>query len=181
MLLNSFNMIYNLAESKEFQKIQDYSFHLMNFFRYALRRSENSVTLENELKFVRDYLEVQKIRYPGMLHSNYYVEPGLEKIVVPPFIIQSFVENSVMHGMVIGHEMESYVEIVKEGDHVIISISDNGAGISEERLTKILQEEPITDKTGTHIGIWNSIRRLRLYYGADTLSVLIADQEKELE
>ncbi len=164
MLLNSLNMIYNLAETKDNVWIQQYTSLLMGYFRYALRENTDAVPLCREMKFASDFFEMQKIRYPEMLNGSFFIEAGCEDILIPPFLIQNFVENAVKHGMVIGQCMEVVVSAVKCDDKLVIKIGDNGVGIEPGILTQIYDERQIKSENGLHIGIWNCRRRLRLFY-----------------
>ena len=65
LLLNSFNMIFNMARSKNYESIQEYTLRLVDYFRYALKQSGRPVRVQDEIKFVSDYLKIQQMRYPG--------------------------------------------------------------------------------------------------------------------
>lgn len=165
MLLNSLNMIYSLSQSRNFEYIQDFTLHLVNYFRYALRRTDDMVTLEEELWFVKNYLEVQKIRFPDTFNCVIDVRSEFLSEQIPALLIQGFVENSVKYGITPGGITEITVKIDNEGDKLVILISDNGNGIEESQLEIIRSGKPIDDAAGKHIGIWNCRRRLNMIYG----------------
>ncbi|HHV12352.1 MAG TPA: histidine kinase [Clostridiales bacterium] len=168
LLLNSLNMICNLAKLKEFQTIQKYAMSLAEYFRYALRRNEELVPLASEISFVMNYLEIQKVRFPGAFTSVYEIDETLQDMRIPPFLIQNFVENSFKYALKMGSSIEIIIVIRREGkDHAVISIVDTGNGMPEEILDKLRNGEIIHNKTGKHIGIWNIRRRLKLAYGED--------------
>ncbi len=168
LLLNSLNMICNLAKLKEFQTIQKYAMSLAEYFRYALRKNEELVPLASEISFVMTYLEIQKVRFPGAFTSVYEIDETLQDMRIPPLLIQNFVENSFKYALKMGSSIEIILVIRKEGkNHAVISIVDTGNGMSAEILDKLRNGEIIHNKTGKHIGIWNIRRRLKLAYGED--------------
>ena len=71
MLLNSYNMIYALAESKNYAVIQEYTLCLVDYFRYVLRNGQKVVSIRQELEFVENFIRIQRIRFPGrFLHPS---------------------------------------------------------------------------------------------------------------
>ncbi len=165
MLLNSLNTIYSLAQMKKFDAIQEYALHLVDYFRYALRRNDNLVTVEQELEFIKTYMEIQKIRYPGLLSFVYAIGAGCGAARVPPLLIQNFVENSVKYAVKPGKVTEILLNINRREDRLEISVADTGAGIKPEVLDCLRRGEPFVDAMGQkHIGVWNCRRRIEVFY-----------------
>lgn len=169
MLLNSLNMIYSLALSKNFSVIQTYASNLMKYFRYILRKDQSLVTLKEELDFITDFLEVQKIRFPGAFAYVYDVEDNLYDTKMPPFIIENFVENSIKYGLKSDECIDIMVIVRKEENVLKISVVDTGNGMTEERCELLNRGEIVKDMTGSHIGVWNCRKRIRMYYGEDAV------------
>lgn len=179
LLLNSLNVIYNLAKLKDFRTIQSFSLSLADYFRYAIRYNEDFVTLGSEMKFVKSYLDIQKVRFPGAFTSVYEMDDELEGLLMPPLLIQNFVENSIKYALKLGSTVEIIIVIRKDGEtHVSISIIDTGNGIPADVLKQLQNGEIIQNKTGKHIGIWNIRRRLKSAYGDDFI-LNINSTEKE--
>ncbi len=137
LLLNSLNMICNLAKLEELSTIQSYTMNMAEYFRYVLRRNEELVTLKAEMKFVECFLEMQKVRFPGSFVCVYNIEEGLEDFRIPPMLIQNFVENSIKYGLKMGEEIE--ILIIARQERVIESekksTEETGAD-REERSTR---------------------------------------------
>lgn len=166
MLLNSYNLIFALAQSKDYQRIQDYSYLLVKYFRYVLRKNDDFVPVSQEIEFIRNYVEIQSIRHPGAFHYTCKVQSPCERALIPPLLIENFVENSMKHALSPGKTVEILMDIKKEGDRMLIAVSDSGNGIAPEILDKLQKGEPYVDPAGNrHIGIWNSMRRVELFYG----------------
>jgi len=123
------------------------------------------VKLKDEMKFVNDYLKIQNIRFPNSFTYVYDIEEDLFDELIPPFLIQNFVENCIKYGLKFDNEIEIIVIAKSEGDKFSISICDTGNGIDSEILEILKKDEPFTDRNGKHIGIWNCRRRLKMYYG----------------
>lgn len=165
MLLNSFNMIYSLAQSQNYSCIQEYSLHLVDYFRYVLRKNNDFVSIQQELDFIQHYIEIQKIRYPKAFTCVYQIDESCLKAQIPPLLIENFIENSMKHALIPGKMIEVLLNIRREREEVFISVCDTGRGIRPEVLTEIKKKKPYIDKNGNkHIGIWNCMRRVELFY-----------------
>lgn len=169
MLLNSFNMIYSLAQTKNYEYIQRYSMLLVEYFRYVLRENSSLVTLKKEMDFVVNYVEIQKIRFPNTFSFVYKVNEDVMTAYVPPLLIQNFVENSMKYGLIPGKNIEILINIRKKEDRLAISVIDTGRGMAPEVLDLVSRGEVYHDRMGKkHIGIWNCRRRMEVFYGKDT-------------
>lgn len=168
MLLNSLNTIYSLAQMKKFEAIQEYSLHLVDYFRYALRRNDNLVTVNQELEFIKTYMEIQKIRYPGLLAFVYTIGDGCGDAKVPPLLIQNFVENSVKYAVKPGKVTEVLLVISRRDSRLEIAVKDTGGGMKPEVLEALRTGEVFVDAMGQkHIGIWNCRRRIEVFYNEE--------------
>jgi len=166
MLLNSFNLIYSLAQTGNYQCIQEFSLHLVDYFRYALKETDILVPLEREMNFVKSYIGIQKIRFPGSFTNVHHIEPGCERALVPPLLIENFVENAMKYALIPGTIIEILINIRREEGRLLISICDTGRGIKEEVLEYIRKGEMYIDEKGhKHIGISNCRRRMEVFYG----------------
>lgn len=156
MLLNSFNMIYCLAQSRNFECIQRYSLLLVNYFRYALKDTGQLVLLAKEMAFVEDYINIQKIRFPGAFTTVYTIQEGCGEAMVPPLLVENFVENAMKYALSSGRMIEVLINIRREEDRLCVSVCDTGRGIKEEILECLKKGEIYVDKMGQqHIGVWN--------------------------
>lgn len=173
MLLNSYNTIYALAQSKNFPVIQDYALCLVEYFRYVLRRGQQLVTVRQELEFVDNFIRIQRIRFPGRFSYVYQAEEECLSAQIPPLLIENFVENAVKYALNPKEAIEIVVSVRKdinscEKDALHIAITDTGSGIKGQVLEKLKAHEPYIDESGhSHIGIYNCLRRIELFYGEE--------------
>jgi len=140
---------------------------LASTFRYSISGG-NIVSIAEEIKYVENYLVLQKARFGSKLQACYDLDEQAMNIRIPKLSIQSLVENSIKHAL---EESPSDITIViktrMEGENAVISVSDNGPGISPERLETImksLNNDP-DDRDKTCIGLKNLNSRLKLIYG----------------
>lgn len=94
-------------------EIREFSLNLSKYFRYALRNTSEFVTIQSEIDFIKVYSKVQKIRYPNAFYIMFDVDEELMEEMIPPLIIQNFVENSTKYALVPGEEIEILVIIKK--------------------------------------------------------------------
>lgn len=140
---------------------------LGKMMRNNLEAGNSKIPLKQELEMVSCYLEIQRFRYEDRLRYEFHVDPALEALYVPPLIIQPLVENAVVHGLDNNAEGASVkVAILREGNAAMFTITDNGIGIPEERMDKIMQTlEDAEEREGERIGLRNVHVRLKLTYG----------------
>ncbi len=131
-------------------------------FRYTLLRSEQEwATLEDEMEFVRSYLDVERARFGPKATFETHIDPGLHRISIPAMLIQTLVENAVKHGLKeMGGRGHVGVRALRKSDHLRIQVEDNGEGFPDG----VGQQPPEPGKDGGY-GMHNVRRRLDAYYG----------------
>lgn len=159
---NVLNIIYSLAERREFETIQKVSNAIVNYSRYMFRDASELVELKREIEHVRYYMEIQNIRYMKRIACEIDVKEEIESALIPPFMIQSFVENSVKYGLSTKKSCRITIEAKtdEKKEFLYITIRDNGQGYDEE-LLHLDWEEKSEDG---HIGLINVYKRLKLIY-----------------
>jgi len=159
---NMLNIIYALAERREFNTIQKISSAIVNYSRYMFSEANDLVELGREIEHVKYYMEIQDIRNMKQIIFNLDAEEENMSALVPPFIIQSFVENSVKHAFLTKKVCEINVKVYKnEDDETLwIVISDNGFGYPDGIMNSDWDEK---NQEG-HIGLSNIYHRIKLIY-----------------
>ena len=121
------------------------------------------IPLEDELDLVRQYLNIQEIRFEDRFVCEIDVDERFQHCIVPKMVLQPLVENAIIHG--VADLEEGYIKLwaeARDGD-LLLSVSDNGRGIAQEVLARLTQHQDIP---GGHLGLNNVDRIIRLYYGA---------------
>ncbi|HST21761.1 MAG TPA: histidine kinase [Blastocatellia bacterium] len=134
---------------------------LSDLLRLSLRNSEaQEVTLQEELDFLKLYLEIMRARFEERLVVNIEVEPGQEHALVPQLILQPLVENSIRHALDPASEaLRIAVRAKREDKSLLLEVSDNGPGIRQGKL-------------GNGIGLSNTQQRLHQLYGVEQAMTL---------
>lgn len=159
---NIFNIICSLAQSQDYDAIQKVSIAVVSYSRYMFRDAEEMVELWRELEHVDNYLAIQRIRYPDRIRCTVDVPEELREALVPPFIIEGFVENSVKYASSPETGFEIFVRACtdEKKDTLFLEIRDTGRGFSED----ILRADWKHDNDEGHIGLSNVYHRLKIVY-----------------
>ena len=164
-IMNCLNTIFSLAKSSNVANIRKFTKYLANYLRFSLWHTSGSVQLYEEMRCVHNYVEVQKIRYPGRFTYTENIDESLMGLRLPSLMILNFVENSIKYALKMEDEIEVIVIVREEEGDMVISICDTGNGMDGATLEKIRGGEAFENESGKHIGIWNCRRRLNMLYG----------------
>ncbi|BCG59068.1 cache domain-containing sensor histidine kinase [Paenibacillus sp. URB8-2] len=167
--LNCLTSIYSMAQIQMYEEIENMAMSTSKYFRYIFQSGENFVRLEDEIEHVRTYLNIQKSRYQGAF--SYRIEQSEDTIgtLVPPLMLQTFIENSVKYAVSRDHELQITLTVFKriraaEEEMTVIRIADTGPGFPPDILEKLANGEPFMQTGGRRIGIMNVLQRLNLLY-----------------
>ncbi len=167
-LFNTLNAGAQLAMMEDAAKTEQFLLNVSEFFRYNVRKNNQQVTLGEEVRLVDNYVYILNVRFAGEILFEKDVDPALDHVEVPGMILQPLVENAVNYGIRnIDWEGRIELTICKKDDHISISVWDNGAGMTKERIEQVLSgsinEEAATDHSNG-VGMRNVIERLNLFF-----------------
>ena len=165
-LTNCMSLIRNLSLIGDNENVQKASVLVSNHMRYTLANS-TMVSLSKELTHVKNYEELQKMRYGDQFLLTVTMEKGLENCQVPTMLIQVFVDNAIKHQLDPDRQLKIETEIRKVDGKLWISIRDSGEGFSEEVLRRLQNHEKLINEEGEHVGIYNVFQRLEILYGKE--------------
>lgn len=166
-LLNSFNLIYTLAERGENDSIQDTILYLADYFRYLFRENQNLEMFDKEQHLIEGYVQMLQVRYPNSVSIEYEYDEKVHWVRVPPLLLHNFVENIAKHVIQQGIMTHIRIQGRYEQGKVQFQIIDDGQGMTEEQLNELNESMRMTETDGTHIGYYNSMRRLKYFYGEE--------------
>jgi two-component system sensor histidine kinase YesM len=184
-LYNTLESIRMLAEINNDQEVVDATYTFGRLLRYTLNSEENETLLVHEIDNVRHYLEMHKLRMLDRLHFSIQVLTNIDDIRSPRFILQPLVENCIQHGIGRSRKRgEIEIMVTRENSDLLIMITDNGPGITEERMQLIrgvlgneLDRQALQNENSGY-GLYNVSERIRMFYGAQS-SLLIDSHEGE--
>jgi two-component system sensor histidine kinase YesM len=188
-LYNTLNTISAMACVEGADSISEMIGALSSMFRYSSDISRQNVTLKDELGNISDYLYIQSIRYQNAFTYRVDISETLYDYQVPKLILQPLIENAFKHGFKNRMteregDRQIHVSAVKNGDDLIISIEDNGKGITQEKLS-VIREQIEESEAKMRAAVWNNKsigllnvhHRIRLQYGGDYGLQIISEGE----
>jgi two-component system LytT family sensor kinase len=157
-LFNTLNSISSLIRSKP-ETARMLIGKLSNLLRQRLKSKNHFVPLREELQSIDQYLDIEVIRFGPQLRVEKHISPETLELLVPSMILQPLIENSIKHGLTAKLGGGTVVvRSAREGDSLVIEVTDDGFGMSPEQLQKALS---------AGIGLSNVNERLMVTYGAN--------------
>lgn len=139
--------------------------NMAGIFRNSLTWGRDWVSIEEEVALIKSFLEIQAYRFGDKLVYTLEVDPEIKEVKIPNLAFLPFVENASIHGIEPLKDQGSiHISIYREGEEIVFSITDNGVGISPERLALIETQLENELDMGENVGIQNVYYRLKLYY-----------------
>ena len=159
-LFNALNTIYGIIP-REAAAARRTVLNLADLFRYFLQSDKILIPLSEELKIVKAYLEIERLRLGPRLQTMLQVDPAVEQTPIPVLSIQPLVENAIKHGLARRSD-EGWLKVTANacGGRLTVTIEDSGAAEAGD--------VPAAEPAGAGVGIANVSRRLQLCFGPDT-------------
>lgn len=167
-LFNTLNAGAQLAMMEDAEKTEQFLLNVSEFFRYNVRKNNEQVTLGEEIRLVDNYVYILNVRFAGEILFEKEVDESLNAVPVPGMILQPLVENAVNYGIRnIDWKGRIELTVCRKDDRICISVWDNGAGMTKERIEQVLSgeiasEAPSSNSNG--VGMRNVIERLNLFF-----------------
>lgn len=176
-LYNTLDTISWMARSGGNNDISDMAVTLADLLRATIKQ-DSFITIDEELKSVRNYLFIQEYRFGDKVEASYQIDNLTRDYIIPNFILQPLVENAIIHGLEpkLG-KGNLNIEIRMQEQGIFFCVSDDGVGMTPEEVRRTY-EQCERDDGRESIGIKNVYRRLKIYYGAEgTLKIESAKDE----
>ena len=162
-----YNTLFSIKCMVDMEKNEEASKMLVSFIqllRSTLSNPDEFVTVRQEFHVLQQYIDIQQFRYDDGFQVVFECDEAVEEKKIPKLLIQPLLENAIFHGVEFkkGEGMIVITARMQE-ETVIITVEDNGVGISPEILEKIHRGEQLGSKT--HVGIVNVKERIQLNFG----------------
>jgi len=176
-LFNTLNAAAQMAMMEGADRACSFIENAAELFRYNIRNLDKPVTIGDEMNNIENYIYLLKERFSDKVEFSIQKDESILPIKIPCMVLQPIVENAFIHGISeIAGKGLIVIKAVKNGNHVDISIKDNGKGMPQEKINRILREEygeePEERTNKGHasgIGIKNVLSRLKLFYGSSDI------------
>lgn len=171
-LFNALNTIISVSR-KNSDDARRLLIDLSQFFRKNLSAGMELVPLEQEIEHVKAYLSIEQARFGERLKTEFSINsPTALSIKVPPLILQPLVENAVKHGIMPKPEGGRVtIKIEDLSDGVVVSVKDDGVGMTEDIFENIKNNKVSKDK----IGLRNVNGRLENYFGKESCLKILSN------
>ena len=164
-LYNTLDAIAWLCEEGRNKDAEDMVTSLAKLFRISISKGHELITIEKEIQHAQSYLRIETFRYKNQFTYTFDVDENCLGYLCNKITLQPIIENAIYHGLNrMVDEGEITIRIREDGDDIILSVEDNGIGMTEEQCHEILRKEP-GDRTG--IGIKNVNDRIKIYFGEE--------------
>ena len=137
-----FNALFSIQNFIYAQKNDEADRYLTKFSRLLRLTLENSretfITIENEIQTIKNYLDIQTLRFDDKFKYNILVAPDIdiENLLIPPMLAQPYIENAIEHGFCErGKNYQLNITLSLEANNILYTIEDNGIGIEKSKKT----------------------------------------------
>lgn len=168
-LCNTLNTIKYLAQLQNVKNIGEITTSLVRLLRISIDNTESFITIEEELEHVKSYLTIQRYKYADKFSTEFLVQEDVLRYKTTKMILQPLVENAIFHGIEpSGREGLIVIKIYFEYDHIVFKVIDNGVGMSQEQIEKLLSHSLRSEKSRfSGIGVYNVNERIKLFFGEE--------------
>ncbi|GMQ56297.1 two-component system sensor histidine kinase YesM [Vallitalea sediminicola] len=168
-LYNTLETMNSIAKIHGDYETSRMAYLLGNLLRETISNKNNVIILEEEMEYIKSYLEIQQISYRDKIEVRFDFDEALMDAVVPKFILQPIVENAIVHGLekkigkgiiIVSSKCDAY--------DMILEVYDDGVGIDKCKIKNILRNEDFdidSDKKHTKVGINSVNKRIKILYG----------------
>ncbi len=184
-LFNTLNAGEQLAMMEGADKTTEFIENMADFFRYNIKKIDNDASIAEEIALVDKYVYILNVRFTGEIHYFKDIDEEVTEVRVPSMILQPIVENAVNYGIRdIDWEGHIDLKVYRQNSDVLLSIRDNGIGMSQDKIDRILSGEAVGEVSADHaasngIGLGNVIERLQIFTGQRDVMEIFSEGENK--
>ena len=162
ILYNTLDSIAWMCEVGRTEEAVEMVNALARLFRISISKGHELITIRQELQHAECYLKIQKFRYKSQFDYKFKVEDNCLGYLCNKITLQPMIENAIVHGLDLTDKGEIVIEVYEEDKNIVMTVWDNGFGMTEEQCKEIMQKD--THQKGG-IGIKNVNDRIKIYFG----------------
>lgn len=169
-LYNTLDLVRMMSINKENDKIENVVVSLSRILRYNLSQ-ETTVAFADEVRCAESYFDIWYMRIGDKFEYEFDIDDSLMNCRIVKFIIQPLIENAIKHGIEPMERKDGFITVIaqKHDNRIIINVTDNGVGITKEKLKEIKENIKNQGCSNNHIGLQNLYKRLILFYGEENV------------
>ncbi|NQX69992.1 sensor histidine kinase [Paenibacillus alba] len=164
LLFNTLNSIQWKARLQGAEDIRQMLYHLTMVLEGNLDISQELIPLSRELWMIEHFLKIQEVRYGPVFDYELECDEPLKRYLIPRMTLQPLFENIFFHGFEDGKGIIR-LSVKEEGSHLILTLSDNGAGIPADKLKRLLLPTDTNRKGRGGLGVQNADQKFKLHFG----------------
>lgn len=171
--LNAMTTISSLSQQGRDEEIRLYIDALSKNIKYMFRSGLHTVALDEEIRHVENYFEMQELKYPGCVF--YFVDASEEakKWRIPQMLIHTVIENEYKYAVAMNTMLTILIraELVEKDENTVlkIEVEDDGKGYPEEVLEQFADSTLGSSADGSRVGLWSIKRMLEIMYEEEGL------------
>jgi two-component system sensor histidine kinase YesM len=163
-LYNTLDAVSALALMEDYDNCFKMTQALGSFYRNSLNSGLDFIKVKDEINCIQSYMTILNIRYDNEIKLEIDVEEEVMDCEILKLLLQPLVENAVHHGIKPKDGKGTVsIRVFSDEDEIIFIISDDGVGMSEEKIAEVMEGRSVTGKSG--FGLYNLMQRITLYHG----------------
>lgn len=165
-LYNTLNTVVRMVGMNKNEEVVKMITSLSKLFRISLSKGKSLIPVADELEHARNYLVIQQMRFKNKFDYSFDIQEEVSNCYTLKLIVQPIIENALLHGIEPSVDKGHIaVSAMLEGGDVVIKVADNGLGMSEAQLERVLSGAAPARSKGSGVGVRNVQERIRLYFG----------------
>lgn len=167
-IYNALNSIRCMARVQKTKGIEDAAEALIGLLQLSISKKTVFITIAEEIEIVKKYVQIQNFRSGNKFDMKYDFEENILGFMTLKFILQPLVENAILHGLEPkGGSGTIKITAYMNGSDIQFEVEDNGMGMDEEKIEKVLSGSFISDRRFSGIGIKNINDRIKMHFGQE--------------
>ncbi len=167
-LYNTLDSIMWMVEGEQNEEASFMIDQLAKLLRLSLSGGHTVISIEDEIKHATSYMNIQKVRYKNAFTVHYEIDPEIRNYCTSKLILQPVLENAVNYA--VNPEDDTGIITVRgrmEENVIVLSVEDNGLGMSAEDAEHVLTDTNRVQKKGSGIGLINIHHRIQILFGKE--------------
>lgn len=165
-LYNTLDSIVWMIEGERYQDAVFMITQLASLFRISLSRGKTIISIADEIKHAKNYMNIQKVRYKNSFSVEFDIDEEIMECCTVKLVIQPLLENAIYYG-VEGMDGDGEIKVkgYRKEQEIYIEVSDNGFGMPQDVVDALLTDNERVHKKGSGVGLINVYNRIRLRFG----------------